>query len=180
MLHKLWRSLSRPFSPNFSPRILGGSIRSPGLPALLHNHPYTRRQWKVDLPCSAKLIPYRPSFVPLWSHSTLETLIPVVSLPSRELICRCSCLSPDAWATRSYRGSGSCPSAGSLPLLWECECDWISTFTFHSNLLWRCSTVVWGTRALDHPLNSHLLAIALPPRRWISSMVAFCSPAGHA
>jgi len=57
------------------------------------------------------------TFGPLRHHPTLETLIPAVSLPSHELICRCLPLSPDAWATRYYRRSGSCPSAGPLPLL---------------------------------------------------------------
>jgi len=55
----------------------------------------------------------------------------------------------------------------------EWVCDWISTFNFHSNPLWLCTTVVWGTRALDPLLNSHLLTIALPPRSSVNYMVAF-------
>lgn len=65
------------------PRFLGGSIRSTELPVLPHNHPYVRRQWNPNLPCSAKMIPNRLSFIPRWSHPTLGALIPVVSLPSR-------------------------------------------------------------------------------------------------
>ena len=147
---------------------------------MLYNHPYVRRQCNVDLPCSAKLIPYRPSFVPLRSHPTLETLITVVSLPSHELICRCSRLYPDAWATRYYRGSDLCPSSGPLPLLRSASAIGSAPSPFIQTLYGYAGTVVWGTGALGSLLNSHLLTIALPPQPWINSMAAFYSSLSYA